>query len=382
LRSRLPYNALLLRLRSLVISCASAFFERQGYTQTHPPLITSSDCEGAGEVFSVATAPVKQSSSKSLADQGSDAGAFFRSAKYLTVSSQLHLEALAQSVGNVWTLSPTFRAERSDTPRHLSEFYMLEAEAAFVDDLAPIMDLVEQLLRNIAQHLTDSKIGKELLSARSSQGEPEGSSDITYDELHARWNGLVHSPWPRITYSEAIEILQRAASNERVVFDFSPKFGIGLQAEHEKHLARVVGQGSPVFVTDYPRDVKPFYMAPSKSSSSAQESSTTVACFDLLVPEVCEIVGGSLREHRLPQLLESMQRHGLVQPAYLQDVAQELSSDIAPPNLQWYVDLRRFGSVPHGGFGLGFDRLLCYLSGVSNIRDVVAFPRWHGRCDC
>jgi asparaginyl-tRNA synthetase len=345
-------------------------------------LITSSDCEGAGEVFSVATAPVKQPSSKSLADQGSDAGAFFRSAKYLTVSSQLHLEALAQSVGNVWTLSPTFRAERSDTPRHLSEFYMLEAEAAFVDDLAPIMDVVEQLLRNIAQHLMDSKVGKELLSARSSQGEPEGSPDITCDELHARWIGLVHSPWPRITYSEAIEILQSAVSNERVVFDFSPKFGIGLQAEHEKHLARVVGQGSPVFVTDYPRDVKPFYMAPSKSSSSAQESSTTVACFDLLVPEVCEIVGGSLREHRLPQLLESMQRHDLLQPGLLQDVAQDLSSDIVPPNLQWYVDLRRFGSVPHGGFGLGFDRLLCYLSGVSNIREVVAFPRWHGRCDC
>jgi len=365
-----------------VISCVTAFFEREGYTQTHPPLITSSDCEGAGEVFSVVTASVTQSSSKSLADQGSEAGAFFRSTKYLTVSSQLHLEALAQSIGNVWTLSPTFRAERSDTPRHLSEFYMLEAEAAFVNDLTPIMDLVEQLLRSIAQQLTDSQVGKELLSARSSQGEPEGSPDITCDELQARWNGLIYSPWPRITYSEAIVTLQRAVSEDRVVFDFSPKFGIGLQAEHEKYLARVVGQGSPVFVTDYPRDVKAFYMAPSKSSSDTQESSTTVACFDLLVPEISEIVGGSLREHRLPQLLESMQRHGLLKPTHLQDVAQDLSSDIVPPNLQWYVDLRRFGSVPHGGFGLGFDRLLCYLSGVSNIRDVVTFPRWHCRCEC
>src|SRR5262249_49882777 len=142
LRSRLPYNALLLQLRSLVISCATAFFEREGYIQTHPPLITSSDCEGAGEVFSVATTPVMQCSSKRLEDQDSEAGAFFRSTQYLTVSSQLHLEALAQSVGNVWALSPTFRAEKSETPRHLSEFYMLEAEAAFVDDLTTIMDVV------------------------------------------------------------------------------------------------------------------------------------------------------------------------------------------------------------------------------------------------
>jgi asparaginyl-tRNA synthetase len=265
---------------------------------------------------------------------------------------------------------------------------MLEAEATFVDDLAPIMDIVEQLLRSIARHVMDSQVGEELLSARSSQDEPKGSPDISCDELRTRWNGLIHSPWPRITYSEAIDALQHAVSTERVVFDFSPRFGIGLQAEHEKYLARAVGQGSPVFVTDYPRDVKAFYMAPSKSSSSTQESSTTVACFDLLVPEICEIVGGSLREYRLPQLLESMQRHGLLKPGYFQDVthtkemASSLLSDIVPSNLSWYVDLRRFGSVPHGGFGLGFDRFLCYLSGVSNIRDMVAFPRWYGRCDC
>jgi len=333
------------------------------------------------------------SSAKSLEDQDSDAGAFFRSTKYLTVSSQLHLEALAQSVGNVWTLSPTFRAEKSETPRHLSEFYMLEVEATFVDDLTSIMDIVERLLRSIAQRLMDSNVGQELLSAMSSQGESEGAPHIDCDELRARWDGLVRSPWPRITYSEAIGILQQAVSKRTAIFEFLPRFGIGLQAEHEKYLAKAVGQGSPVFVTDYPRDVKAFYMAPSKSSQDTQESSTTVACFDLLVPEICEIVGGSLREHRLPQLLESMQRHGLLKSGRLQNVAQakeatsalvtqDLSSDMVPPNLQWYVDLRRFGSVPHGGFGMGFDRLLCYLSGVSNIRDVVAFPRWHGRCDC
>jgi len=355
-----------------VISCATAFFEREGYIQTHPPLITSSDCEGAGEVFSVATAP----------DRDSKKETFFHGTKYLTVSSQFHLEALAQSVGNVWALSPTFRAEKSETPRHLSEFYMLEAEVTFVDDLTSIMDVVEQLLRSIARCLIDSKVGEELLSARSNQDE--GNPNTACDKLLARWNGLIHGAWPRITYSEAIDILQHAVSNERAAFEFLPKFGISLQAEHEKHLARVVGQSSPVFITDYPRDVKAFYMALSKSSLGTQET-PTVACFDLLVPEICEIAGGSLREHRLSLLLESMQRHGLLAQAKetaSPRVAQDLLSDIVPPNLKWYLDLKRFGSVPHGGFGLGFDRLLCYLSGVSNIRDVVAFPRWHGRCDC
>ncbi len=213
---------------------------------------------------------------------------------------------------------------------------------------------------------------EELLSARSSQSEPEGNPDTACDELLTRWNGLVHGAWPRITYSEAIDILQHAVSKERAAFEFSPKFGISLQAEHEKYLARVVGQGSPVFVTDYPQEVKAFYIAPSKSSLGMQEPPTTVACFDVLVPEICEIVGGSLRESRLQQLLENMQRHGLLAQSDLSAV---------PPSLRWYVDFGS-GSVPHGGFGLGFDRLLCYLSGVSNIRDVVAFPRWHGRCDC
>jgi len=171
-----------------------------------------------------------------------------------------------------------------------------------------------------------------------------------------------------------------------------PELGSALQAEHERYLADVVGNGTPCFVTDYPRDIKAFYMAPSNRREDTSGVMDTVACFDLLVPELCEIVGGSMREHRLEPLLNSMAAHGLLdQATSRQDVnadatdsssvTQSLAAAV-PPALQWYVDLRRYGSVPHGGFGLGFDRLLSYLSGVSNIRDVVGFPRWYGRCDC
>jgi asparaginyl-tRNA synthetase len=358
LRPRLPLNALLLRLRSLVTAQVTNYFAKNDFIQCHPPIITSSDCEGAGEVFTVA--PEVPSSSQDKAPKD----AFFGSPKYLTVSSQLHLEALAQSVDKVWTLSPTFRAEKSDTARHLSEFYMLEAEVAFVDDLKHIMDVVENMLRAVAIELQASRTGQELLEARAQDGEDESTS-VSHSTLALRWQGLVDGPWPRITYADAIQHLKDAADQGKVQFEFSPEHQDGLQTEHERFLAEHLGRGGPIFVTDYPRSMKPFYMAPSASSTSGQDV-PTVACFDLLVPEICELVGGSMREHRLSELLESMDEHGLTPDG----------------SLQWYLDLRRYGSVPHGGFGLGFDRLLCYLSGVSNIRDVVSFPRWHKRCDC
>jgi asparaginyl-tRNA synthetase len=321
---------------------------------------------------------------------------FFRSPKYLTVSSQLHLEALAQSVGKVWALSPTFRAERSDTPRHLSEFYMLEAELSFVDDANEIMDVVESLLRAIAHDLKSSQLGEELLSVWASSSQDEDSK-LTLSDITARWDGLTRENWPRITYADAISKLQDAVSRDQVKFDFRPQHGAGLQAEHERYLAETVGCGSPLFVTDYPRNIKAFYMAPSKQTTTSDESLNTVACFDLLVPELCEIVGGSMREHRLEPLLEAMSSHGLLKTPgsaseTIVDAAETADTHIPVTpdhalagiqgNLEWYADLRRYGSVPHGGFGIGFDRLLCYLAGVSNIRDVVSFPRWYGRCDC
>ncbi|KAL6709538.1 asparaginyl-tRNA synthetase [Coniothyrium glycines] len=374
LRSRLPFNSLLLRLRSLVTAQVTSYFAQQDFVQCHPPIITSSDCEGAGEVFTVAPeAPATKDQITSGKMQPHE-DAFFGSTKYLTVSSQLHLEALAQSVNKVWTLSPTFRAERSDTARHLSEFYMLEAELAFVDDVNKVMDVVEDMLRAVTIKLQTSDIGRELLDVKERNPEQDSTS-VTREVLAQRWQGLTAGPWPRITYDAAIQHLQGAVAQGQVQFDFAPNHDAGLQTEHERFLADSVGQGGPVFVTDYPRNIKPFYMAPSKDSALSTHTMPTVACFDLLVPELCELAGGSMREHRLQELLHSMKAHNLQH-------ATQAGGETPEGSLEWYVDLRRYGSVPHGGFGLGFDRLLCYLSGVSNIRDVVNFPRWHKRCDC
>jgi asparaginyl-tRNA synthetase len=352
----------------------TSYFARQDFVQCHPPIITSSDCEGAGEVFTVAPEALPASNSESPNHVKEHEDFFFGSPKYLTVSSQLHLEALAQSVNKVWALSPTFRAEKSDTARHLSEFYMLEAELAFVDDVSAVMDVVEDMLRAVATELQSSVVGQELLEARARDQDTE-ATPVSQSTLAQRWQGLIDGPWPRITYEAAIQHLRDAVDQGRADFEFRPAHEDGLQTEHERFLAGSVGRGGPIFVTDYPRNIKPFYMAPSTDSNAEGQSASTVACFDLLVPEICELVGGSMREHRLPELLESMKEHGL-------HTAAATESDASDGSLQWYVDLRRYGSVPHGGFGLGFDRLLCYLSGVSNIRDVVSFPRWHKRCDC
>ncbi|KAF2466822.1 mitochondrial carrier [Lindgomyces ingoldianus] len=310
LRSRLPFNSLLLRLRSQVTAQITNYLSTRDFVQVHPPIITSSDCEGAGEVFTVSPAV---SSSPKCEGQNQSHGfddLFFQSPKYLTVSSQLHLEALAQSVGKVWTLSPTFRAEKSDTPRHLSEFYMLEAEIAFAEDLADIMDVVEDLIRNIVGGLQASHVGKQLIESRSREHEG-GEVTVASSVLAQRWQGLTSGPWPRITYNDAVRHLKNAVVQGKVQFAFDPGHQEGLQTEHERFLAESVGQGGPIFVTDYPRALKPFYMAPSKGTSGKGDDGPTASCFDLLVPEICELVGGSMREHRLAELLEAMDDHGL-----------------------------------------------------------------------
>ncbi|KAK4999707.1 asparaginyl-tRNA synthetase [Elasticomyces elasticus] len=394
LRGRLPFNSLLLRLRSQTIATITQFFADLDFVQTHTPIITSSDCEGAGEVFTVSShasqsSPLHADSRRHVPEEQ-----FFRAPKYLTVSSQLHLEALAQSVGRVWTLSPTFRAEKSDTPRHLSEFYMLEAEMCFVDDSNQVMDVVENMLRAVTKQLQDSRIGRELLQARATLGQSgEGPCAVSAETLRDRWQGVVKESWPRVTYAAAIKNLEDAVSEGRARFVFRPSLEDGLQAEHERYLAEVYGTGSPVFITDYPREQKPFYMSLSSDSRPVEGGSTTVACFDLLVPDVCELVGGSMREYRASELIEAMRQQGMIKQTLLTSVANDdkISEGTAATrkvtenidaSMQWYLDLRKYGSVPHGGFGLGFDRLLSYLAGVSNIRDVVAFPRWYGRCDC
>lgn len=362
LRSRTPLNSTLLRLRSDATAVLTQFFFNEKFHQTHPPIITSSDCEGAGEAFTIKT--------------GSKAE-FFRDPKYLTVSTQLHLEALAQSLGNVWTLSPTFRAEQSDTSRHLSEFYMLEAEMNFVTDMNEVMDLVQRMLQNLANRLKELRAANELVQNRLDSRDPAErlafEDLVEQDELNRRWKGLL-SPrqWPRITYSEAIDQLQPVADQ----FEHKPIWGSGLQSEHEKYLAKKLGFDEasnaylPLFITQYPREIKAFYMLRSASSSPQGE---TVDCFDLIVPSLGELAGGSMREHRLAELQDNMRLHGLEVPGKRQDRSSGLG---------WYLDLRRWGCPPHGGFGLGFDRLLSYLTGVPNVRDVVPFPRHYQRCDC
>lgn len=364
LRARIPTNALVLRLRSQLIASLTTFFNNEDFVQTHTPIITSSDCEGAGEVFTVSSNASKESEQESKPEGEAHVEHFFRAPKYLTVSAQLHLEALAQAVSRVWTLSPTFRAEQSDTPRHLSEFYMLEAEMCFLDNLSEVMDLVENMLRFVVTSPKARQVYSELLRTKQNAAIEEHES-VTSEILASRWDGMAAVDWPRITYAEAIEQLQVAHSTGKATFTFKPSYNDGLQAEHERYIASSIGQGKPVFVTDYPRAQKPFYMPPSTSTTNSKGSRDTVACFDLLVPELCELAGGSLREHRSKQLIQAMGAKG-----------------VAGNNLDWYQDLRRYGSVPHGGFGLGFDRLLCYLAGVGSVRDIVAFPRWHGRCDC
>ena len=361
LRARIPQNALMLRLRSQLIAALTNFFNSNDFVQCHTPIVTSSDCEGAGEVFTVSSNEAKDSE-QSTNDAGEEkVEHFFRTPKYLTVSAQLHLEALASAVDKVWTLSPTFRAEKSDTPRHLSEFYMLEAEMCFTLELEEVMDLVENMLRSAVAAVKKHRMYDELIKTKSIvfDDEADHRKTVSAETLDQRWSGIIAPDWPRIQYNRAISILQEDRASGKAKFVHEPTYMSGLQAEHERYLAATVGQGKPVFVTHYPRTDKPFYMP------QVSPNAETAACFDLLVPDLCELVGGSLREHNLEKLQAAMESKG-----------------VKGEGLEWYQDLRRYGSVPHGGFGLGFDRLLGYLGGVANVRDVVAFPRWYGRCEC
>ncbi|KAI1210165.1 asparaginyl-tRNA synthetase [Annulohypoxylon truncatum] len=370
LRPRIPFNTTVLRFRSEIMASLTRFFATHHFVQTHTPILTSADCEGAGEVFHVSAGDPSPLPSKSKTDK---LKSFFRRPVYTTVSAQLHLEALAQALGNVWTLSPTFRAEQSDTPRHLSEFYMLEAEMSFTDDLNSVMDLAEGMLKHICTDLSTSRVKDELLVRAGDR-----PSDLApAEQVEQRWAGILLPSWPRITYTEAIEILKSSDT----AFVHNPVWGKDLNTQHEKYIAMKVGNGSPVFVTNYPRDIKAFYMKANVGDCDKSPPSATVECFDLLVPDFCEIAGGSMREHRLDNLLESMRAHGIA-PTSSDGAIKSESPQSTENNLNWYVDLRRWGCPPHGGFGVGFDRLICYLSGIQTIHDTSAFPRWYGRCDC
>ena len=345
-------------MRSEADHYVSTFFRDQDFVRVQPPIITSSDCEGAGEVFGVTArdSSVREGESESP----SDVPEFFKSVKYLTVSSQLHLEAYVHEHPKVWSLSPTFRAEKSDTPRHLSEFWMLEAEVR-TQNLGEVMSLVERLIHCLIKGLESSRLPVELATAKAKTTQSDLESVL--ETINNRWSCITSTSWPRITYEQAVQGLRTAVGQGRATFTVLPLAEEGLRLEHEQWIANEVGQGLPVFVTNYPSAVKPFYMSSIDGGHGISPDKQQAACFDLLLPETCEIAGGSLREHRLEVIKRKMQAKGS-------------NSD----NLNWYLDLRRYGSVPHGGFGLGLDRLLAYLAGLDNIKDVVAWPRHFGHC--
>lgn len=392
LRIRTDFQSLLLRIRSKLVSSIQAHFAEAHNSNlpvylVHPPLITSSDCEGAGEVFTLSpknTKPAPSTSNESAAKSE----LYFRDPKYLTVSSQLHLEAFCAELDAVYAFSPTFRAEESDTPRHLAEFYMLEAEYRNMD-LEQIMKGLESLIKRVTADFAQHPLGQDLVRYYADKNHKAPTDEII--DPKGRWAQLL-GEWLTMDYTSAVSLLQEANDAKKgKLFARRPLWEHGLQLEHERWLTENFANDRPLFVTDYPKVVKPFYMLPSESSSgedSAEqpsESRETVACFDLLLPfGYCEVAGGSLREHRLPNLVAAMREKGLLQKVEPGAVEPYpcLQPDESLGSLKWYADLRRFGSSPHGGYGLGFDRLLAYLTGVANVRDVVAFPRVWGKADC
>jgi len=333
LRPRTNTFGAVFRLRNILASAVHEFFQDRGFVWVHTPVITSSDCEGAGELFSVTSFDLENPPGKD--DGGIDFSQdFFGRRAFLTVSGQLEAEFLAMSLGNVYTFGPTFRAENSNTTRHLSEFWMIEPEMAFAD-LKDDMRLAEDFFRFLCRKALEK--GEKELSFLENHYKR-----ISPEELRK----LADTSFVHMSYTDAIKELQGA--KER--FEFPVEWGSDLQSEHERYLTDKVIKG-PVIVFDYPKDIKAFYMR-------LNDDGRTVAAMDMLVPKIGEIIGGSQREERL-SVLEERLRH----------------SGIPVEHLQWYLDLRRFGSAPHAGFGLGFERLVQYITGMVNIRDVIPCPR-------
>jgi asparaginyl-tRNA synthetase len=338
LRPRSNLFGCVFRVRSRLAFAVHQFFQERGFVYIHTPIITGSDCEGAGELFRVSTIDVKNPPMKNgRIDYTRD---FFARQTYLTVSGQLEAEAFACALTNVYTFGPTFRAENSNTSRHASEFWMIEPEMAFCD-LTGNMDLAEELVKYLISD-TRNQCSEEL----------ELFAKFVDKELLARLDFVIDRPFQRITYAEAVELLKKSGEQ----FEFPVDYGSNLQSEHERWLTEKHFR-CPVTVFNFPKEIKPFYMR-------ANDDGRTVAAIDLLVPGIGEIVGGSQREERMEMLEDNMRRHNM-----------------DPADYKWYLDLRRYGTVPHSGFGLGFERMLMFVTGISNIRDVIPFARTPGSAE-
>ncbi len=332
------FNAVF-RVRSVAAYAIHKFFNERGFVYAHTPLITASDCEGAGEMFHVTSFDI--GNPPRLPDGEVDYSQdFFGKHTSLTVSGQLEGECMAMAFGNIYTFGPTFRAEKSNTPRHAAEFWMIEPEIAFAD-LSDVMDLARDMIKFVLAYVLEE-----------CPDEMQFFNNFYDKGLIERLTALVDSDFTHVTYTEAIEILEK----EKERFEYPVYWGCDLQTEHERYLTEEVFK-QPVFVTDYPKEIKAFYMR-------MNDDGKTVAAVDLLVPGVGEIIGGSQREERLDVLESRMEELGL-----------------DPEDYSWYLDLRRYGGTKHGGYGLGFERLIMYITGVSNIRDVLPFPRTTGSAE-
>ncbi len=333
LRPRTNTFGAVFRVRNVLADTVHQFFQSMGFIWIHTPIITSSDCEGAGDLFTVTNLDLANlpKEDKGQIDFSQD---FFSKRAYLTVSGQLEAEFMAMSLGDVYTFGPTFRAENSNTSRHLSEFWMIEPEMAFAD-LNDDIDLAEKFIQTLCRNVLEK-----------CEDEIAFFEKFYKNTSIAELKALSEKPFVRITYTDAIKELEKSGEK----FEFPVKWGVDLQSEHERYLTDKVFKG-PVAVSDYPTDIKAFYMR-------LNDDEKTVAAMDVLVPKVGEIIGGSQREERLAVLESRMEQ-----------------LDVPLENMQWYLDLRRYGSAPHAGFGLGFERFVQYITGMSNIRDVIPCPR-------
>ena len=333
LRPRTNKYGAAFRVRSELSFAIHKFFNERGFRYVHTPLITGSDCEGAGEMFQVTTLDLNNVPKlpNGQVDYSQD---FFGKPAHLTVSGQLNGEMYALALGDIYTFGPTFRAENSNTPRHAAEFWMIEPEMAFAD-INDDMDLAEDMVRYCVKHVTEKCAEDIELFAKY--------VDTTLPET---LKTIVEKGFARITYTEAIEIMKKSGKQ----FEYTPEYGIDLQTEHERYLAEEYFK-RPVIVRDYPKEIKAFYMR-------MNDDGKTVAAMDVLVPRIGELIGGSQREERYDVLVQKIKDMGMKEEDY-----------------SWYLDSRKFGSVPHAGFGLGFERMMMLLTGIANIRDVIPFPR-------
>lgn len=350
LRFRTSTFGSVFRLRHAVSYAINEYFHQNGFFLIHTPVITGSDAEGAGEMFRVTSFDLNH---LPLGEDGKtdDKADFFGKQTNLTVSGQLEAELAAMGLRKVYTFGPTFRAENSNTSRHLAEFWMIEPEVAFAD-LNDNMDLAEGCLKYVVNYvLKNYRDDIELLRQRRLDEDKSKKEELRSPDLITQLESVVNEPFMRITYSEAIQILMNSNHNKKKKFDYIiEKWGADLQSEHERYLVEKHFQ-KPVILTDYPKDIKAFYMR-------LNDDGKTVRAMDILFPGIGEIVGGSQREERLD---------------YLENRMKEMSVDTE--ELWWYLDTRRFGSVPHSGFGLGLERLMLFITGMSNVRDVIPFPR-------